>query len=726
MSLKITFIGAGSVVFSKQLASDLLQFPDLDGISLCLMDINAERLRVAEAVVRQLLRDTGSKARLEVTMDRRKAVAEAKYVITMMQVGGYRPATVIDFEIPRKYGLRQTIGDTLGIGGIFRGLRTIPELVAVANDIADVGHPDCLLMNYSNPMAINCWAVGRAVGVPVVGLCHSVFSTARQLSKFLGIPYEKVDYQVAGINHMAFFLKFSLAGQDLYPALFDIALDPHFNLEKVRFELMRRLGYFVTESSTHLSEYVPYFIPHGHSSIRKNHIVLDAYLQQCELLLSRWSKVKRELLKPRPDKKIQPQSEEYGTHIIHARETGQSRTVYANVRNGGLIANLPEDCCVEVPCLVDGSGLHPVCIGNMPPQLAALCQTNINVQRLAVEAALTGKREHIYHAAMLDPHTAATLPLKKIWDLCDDLIAAHQMEGLVPRLQPTVPTTGRTADGIANVIRARLSQVGPFTNTAGAVHAAQVTVYNPTSRQVVVPLSIECPSECIQVEGKSRLKVKVPSGKSVSQPISVRCLQALFQPVYIELKTTDARVLALGAELVPHPVISIRNGRQFTLSDEGVDVGSVMVKRRAEGFHITMEIRDMRLRDSQITSPSQGSSIELLFNHWVNGRSYISHLCLAPAARSGGKALGWHTNGNPEPRIDVRQGKADAGGYRLVADIPDAVVAPGSSPLRHIQFSMEVHIAKPPHGKDPCSVRVSDIGEINGSNGNSTTLYLEW
>lgn len=448
--LKIALVGAGSVVFAKNLLGDLLQFPELAHATISLMDIDAERLAVAERMARKMVARLGVRAQVEATQDRREAVRGARHVICTIQVGGYEPGTTLDFEVPKKYGLRQTIGDTLGIGGIFRGLRTIPVLNAIARDIAAVGAPGCLLLNYTNPMAMACWAVDRAVGVPCVGLCHSVQSTSRRLAGYAGLPYEDVTYQVAGINHMAFFLRFEYRGKDAYPLLFRRSQEPGFGEDKVRFEMMRRTGYFVTESSEHQSEYLPYFIPHGEETIRRFDVPLDEYLRRCESILDTWKSTEAQLLGGDGPIEVSPQTHEYGAFIIHSRETGTPRVVYGNVPNAGLINNLPIGCCVEVPCLVDGTGLQPTHVGNLPPQLAALCQTNVNVQALTVEAALTGKREHIYHAAMLDPNCAATLPLDRIWALCDELLEAHQRHGLLGEFAPTVRGTGRSFAGLGD------------------------------------------------------------------------------------------------------------------------------------------------------------------------------------------------------------------------------------------------------------------------------------
>ena len=381
----------------------------------------------------------------------------------MIQVGGYKPATVTDFEIPKKYGLRQTIADTLGIGGIMRGLRTIPVLLDMCRDMEDLC-PDVTFLQYVNPMAMNCWAIDRASRIKTVGLCYSVQGTAAELARDIGVPYEEINYLCAGINHMAFYLKFERDGEDLYPLIRQVIAEgrvPDWN--RVRYEVLTRLGYFVTESSEHFSEYVPWFIRRDRPDlIERFNVPLDEYIRRCEVQIADWEGMRLALEAPDPQaiaryeqaqheerlkriaakdprraeelrqeweqarhNKTVRHSGEYGSLIIHSMETGHPRVIYGNAANHRLIDNLPEGCCVEVPILVDKSGLQPTHVGALPPHLAALMQTNVNVQALTVEAALTRKREHIYHAAMLDPHTAAELSLEQIWALVDDLIEAH-------------------------------------------------------------------------------------------------------------------------------------------------------------------------------------------------------------------------------------------------------------------------------------------------------------
>ena len=427
---KIAFIGAGSTVFAKNLLGDILSFPELAESYIVLMDIDPERLRTSEIVAHKVAEFFGAKPTIEATLDRRRALDSADYAISMFQIGGYRPGTVIDFEIPKKYGLRQTIADTLGIGGIMRALRTIPVFLDICRDMEELC-PNVTFLQYVNPMAMNCWAISRASQIKTVGLCHSVQGTAEALAQDIGVPIGEINYRCAGINHMAFYLKFERNGEDLYPRLREVAAQGTFGRryrdlpDKVRYEVLKRTGYFVTESSEHFSEYVPWFIKRDRPDLLAQYEVpLDEYLTRCEIQIAEWEKLKAAF--ERGELEItHERSHEYGSLIIHSLETNTPRVIYGNVPNRGLIDNLPQGCCVEVPCLVDKNGVQPTHVGSLPPHLAALMQTNINVQSLTVEAALTRKREHIYHAAMLDPHTAAELSLDQIWHLVDDLIEAH-------------------------------------------------------------------------------------------------------------------------------------------------------------------------------------------------------------------------------------------------------------------------------------------------------------
>ncbi len=421
---KITMIGAGSVVFTLNLLGDIFTFPELRESEIALMDIDEERLRVAEIMARNVAAKFDAHPTITAHADRKAALEGADYAINTIQVGGF-PSTLIDFEVPKRYGLQQTIADTMGIGGIFRALRTIPVMLAMCRDMEEVC-PGVTFLNYTNPMAMNTWAVSQATGIKTVGLCHSVQGTAHQLSQYMGIPENELTYLCAGINHMAFYLELKHNGKDAYPLLREAsARKAIWERDPVRFELFKRLGYFVTESSEHSAEYNPYFIRRDRPElIDRFSVPIDEYINRCYAQNFWWEMMRLQLLDGTAD--IDPElSGEYAALIIHSMETNTPRVIYGNVLNNNLITNLPRGCCVEVPCLVDASGIRPTVVGRIPPQLAALQQTNINVQGLAVEAALTGKKEHVYHAAMLDPHTAAELTLDEIEKLVDDLFEAH-------------------------------------------------------------------------------------------------------------------------------------------------------------------------------------------------------------------------------------------------------------------------------------------------------------
>jgi alpha-galactosidase len=422
---KIALIGAGSTVFAKNLLGDILHFPELAESTITLFDIDPDRLSTSEVVAHKVAEALDAHPAIRATTDRRAALDGAEYAIGMIQVAGYKPGTVIDFEIPQKYGLRATIADTLGVGGIMRGLRTIPVLLDLCRDMETLC-PDVTFLNYVNPMAMNTWAISRASAIKTVGLCHSVQGTAMQLAADIGVPYSEINYLCAGINHMAFYLRLEHNGEDLYPQLFKVIEEgrvPDWN--RVRYEMLKRLGYFVTESSEHFSEYVPWFIKHDRPDlITRFNIPLDEYIRRCEDQIAGWEAMRIEFEDRSRAITVTP-SKEYGSLIIHSLETGTPRVIYGNVMNHGLIDNLPGECCVEVPCLVDKNGIQPTHIGKLPPHLAALIQTNVNVQALTVEAALTRRRDYIYQAAMLDPHTGAELDLDQIWALVDELIAAH-------------------------------------------------------------------------------------------------------------------------------------------------------------------------------------------------------------------------------------------------------------------------------------------------------------
>ncbi len=421
---KITFIGAGSVVFTYNLLGDILSFPELAGAEIALMDIDPERLRIAEIMAHKVAELLGAHPRISAHEQRKAALEGADYAINMIQVGGYS-STLIDFEIPKRYGLQQTIADTLGIGGIFRALRTIPVMLDMCHDMEEVC-PHVTFLNYVNPMAMNTWAVSQATNIKTVGLCHSVQGTAGQLAGYMDIPVAELTYRCAGINHMAFYLELQHRGQDVYPLLREVAQrEEIWQRDPVRFELFKRLGYFVTESSEHSAEYNQYFIRRDRPDLIEHfYIPIDEYLRRSQAQNLWWEQIRQQLLDGTAE--FTPErSNEYAALIIHSMETNTPRVIYGNVLNQGLITNLPRGCCVEVPCLVDSNGIQPTVIGPMPPQLAALQISNINVQGLVVEAVLTGKKEHVYHAAIFDPHTSAELTLDEMHALVDDLFEAH-------------------------------------------------------------------------------------------------------------------------------------------------------------------------------------------------------------------------------------------------------------------------------------------------------------
>ena len=440
---KLTIIGAGSTVFTKNIVVDLLTIKQFKSIEIALMDIDQNRLLKTKEVLEIIAKKMGATPKISLHTNRRESLLDADFVQTTIQVGGYRPSTVIDFEIPKKFGLNQTIADTLGIGGIMRSLRTIPVLLNIAEDIEQVC-PNALWMQYVNPMCTNMIAINKVFpNIRNIGLCHSVQGTAEMLAEDLQENIKNISYQCAGINHMAFFQKFEKisTGEDLYPKLKRLADQilsdkkissrtkkqeyPGRNLhEKVRYEILKRFGFFVTESSEHFAEYVPWFIkPNKEELIEKYKIPVDEYILRCEYYSELWNELDKDI--SIITNEAIKRSHEYASYIIDAIVNNNKFTVYGNVMNNSLIENLPSNCCVEVPCIVDNKGFYPQKIGRLPEQLSALMRTNINVQILTAEAALTKKREHIYHAAMLDPLTASHLSIDEIYALTDEMLEAH-------------------------------------------------------------------------------------------------------------------------------------------------------------------------------------------------------------------------------------------------------------------------------------------------------------
>lgn len=423
---KITFIGAGSTIFAKNVLGDCMHVPALQEFEFALYDIDPKRLQESHTLLSQLKENVHSTIKIESYHNRKEALRGASYIINAIQVGGYKPSTVIDFEIPKKYGLRQTIGDTIGIGGLFRSLRTIPVMLEIAKDIEEVA-PEAWFLNYTNPMAALTGALSRFSSVKNVGLCHSVQVCTKDLFKHLDMDHNGIQEKIAGINHVAWLLEVTKDGKDLYPEIKrrakEKSKEKHHDM--VRFELMDKFGHYVTESSEHNAEYHPYFIKSAYPElIEQLNIPLDEYPRRCVSQIERWEQQKQDLVNNTDI--THERSIEYGSHIIEAMETGNPFLFGGNVMNtGGLISNLPQKACVEVQCIADRSGITPTYVGDLPEQLAALNRTSINTQLLTIEAAITKKREHIYHAALLDPHTSAELSMDKIVSLCDELIAAH-------------------------------------------------------------------------------------------------------------------------------------------------------------------------------------------------------------------------------------------------------------------------------------------------------------
>jgi len=426
---KIAMIGAGSLIFCKTLVMDILATEALGGSEICLMNRTRPKLAKMEAFVKKVIRENRLPAKVTATLNRREALDGADYVINMIQIGGVE-AFRMDYEIPLKYGVDQCIADSIGPGGIFRALRTIPVLADMAADMNELC-PDAILLNYANPMGANCSALGCVADVQFIGLCHGVQTTLDLISRYVNVPKEQVDYVCAGINHMAWFLSLrdKRDGRDLYPILKRNIEKPEYYVnEKVRCEVMRHFGYFMTESTGHLSEYVPWF----RGSKRALDLYCDqpdfggasgAYYHYCNMLAEKYKKVDY-LATESP--RITRRSVEYCSYILEAAQTDRPFRLNGNVRNDGYITNLPQGCCVEVPVYVDSQGLHPVTIGELPVQCAALNQSNVTVQELAVEAALTGDPERAMQAVEMDPLTSAVCTLKEVRDMTAEMLEAER------------------------------------------------------------------------------------------------------------------------------------------------------------------------------------------------------------------------------------------------------------------------------------------------------------
>jgi alpha-galactosidase len=445
MPIKVAMIGAGSVVFCKTLMSDMMATPALADTEFVLMNRTEPKLRRMEAFARRMVSENRLPATIHATLDRREAIADADFVVVMVQVGGI-DAFRHDYEIPLRYGVDQCIADSMGPGGVFRGLRTAPVLEAIAEDVEQVAKPEAIMLQYANPLAANCLALGMVSDVPVVGLCHGVQTTLDLIAGYCQVPKAEITYTCGGINHMDWFLTLQHQGRDLYPILREVFEKPeYYKSEKVRGEVFRHFGYFMTESTGHLSEYLPWF--------RKNREALElycdepafggasgAYFKYCQALAAKYAD--HDPLEFE-SARVGRRSVEYCSYIMEAVVTGHPFRFMGNVRNDGFIANLPAGCCVEVPTFADDTGLHPSTIGALPPQCAAACRTNINVQELAALAALEADTEYLVQAVAMDPLAGAVLTLKQIRDLCTEMLEAErawlpQFAGQHIRATPTI------------------------------------------------------------------------------------------------------------------------------------------------------------------------------------------------------------------------------------------------------------------------------------------------
>ena len=421
---KISLIGAGSVVFARRLLQDIVCVPELSDSTVSLMDTDSERLGLMSKFANKLVRDTGTNINVETTTERREALHGSDYVLTTIRVGDSYER---DIGIPLKYGVDQSVGDTIGPGGVFKALRTAPVLIDICEDIADVA-PDANLLNYTNPMAIACWAIAEATDVPTIGLCHSVQHTTADLANYVGVSKERVKGWVAGINHLAWFLRFEVDGQDAYPKLIEAMQNPDiFSQDTVRFEVMKQFGYFVTESTRHMSEYTPYFRTNEQTIVDFN---LDQIRQDLQRRTIRVDDHYGQLLEDaNTDRRLTAErSDEYACQIIEAMESDRPIVINGNVPNEGLIDNLLNLSSVEVPILIDQLGFHPMAVGELPGQLAALSRSNQAVQQMAVNAILDGDKEAAFHAIALDPLTSAVLSLGEIREMFDEMWSAHGSE----------------------------------------------------------------------------------------------------------------------------------------------------------------------------------------------------------------------------------------------------------------------------------------------------------
>jgi|GEM_PF-4749 len=692
---KITLVGAGSVVFSKTLICDILQYPALSDCTICLMDIDAQRLSIAEKLARRVVAQLGVKARIEATLDLRKACAGAKFAITAIQVGGYKPSTVVDFEIPAKYGVQQTIADTLGVGGVFRALRSIPELAKVARTLQEVGAPDPLLLNYTNPMAMNMWAINRLTGIDSVGLCHSVQGTSQQLATYCGLDYKDISYKVAGINHMAFFLKFEYKGKDAYPFLFR-ALDNPSSVaaDRVRFEMMRRLGYFVTESSEHQSEYVPYFIHHGEEVIKEFGVPINEYIRRCESMIGQWDKIEQALLDESKPVEI-GRSVEYGSSIIHSVVSGEPCVIYGNVPNRGLITNLRQGCCVEVPCLVDKQGLQPTHIGALPPQLAAIIHTNLNVQELTVEAAVTGQREYIYQAVMMDPHTATVLTLDKIWAMCDELIEAHQKDGYLGEFKPVVRNTGKPLREISRVHLSLEAKGLPFIGAESRKGTFDIVAENETDNDFDGEIELSAKGADITFSPSNRVRITVAAGQTARVAVAAEAAQEIEGDLKIAISSSSKETVERDFALPQRKKFDLPSDASgtkrlpFTVTWSGNTVAECTLWTGGGKLFLDAHINDTDLKTAPIFW--DGSALSLAIKNPLLPDTPVIPIVVIPDPDEP-KVIEWkHTflAGDPLPGASACVTR-DASGYqlRLELDMKNAGIEPGAPFL----FDTVIHV----------------------------------
>ncbi|MDD5350368.1 MAG: alpha-glucosidase/alpha-galactosidase [Chthoniobacteraceae bacterium] len=683
---KITLVGAGSVVFAKNLICDILQYPALSDSILCLMDIDPERLATIEKLARRVVAQLGVKARIEATLDLREACRGAKFVITTIQVGGYKPSTVADFEIPAKYGLRQTIADTLGVGGVFRALRSIPELAKVARTVQEVGAPDPLLLNYTNPMAMNMWGVDRLTGIASVGLCHSVQGTSGQIAGYCGLDAKDVSYLVAGINHMAFFLKFEYKGKDAYPLLFRALENPDtFACDRVRFEMMRRLGYFVTESSEHQSEYNPYFIHHGDEVIERFGIPINEYIRRCEAQIASWGDLERDLLDESKPVEIH-RSVEYGSTIINSIVEGKPSVVYGNVPNTGLIENLPRGCSVEVPCLVDKQGIQPTYIGKLPPQLAAIIRTNVNVQELTVEAAVTRRRDYIYQAVMADPHTAATLPLDKIWAMCDELIEAHQKDGVLGEFEPVARNTGKPLSAVSRVFLSAEPEDVPF---LGGSREARFRLVAKNEMLRAFQGSIVLEVEGAELAGSGQIDLQIPAGETVAVPFVLQRPDGADGALTVAIRSASPDTMETDFHMPKRQQVTLPASDAKAPAVELDWSGNAVARGRVwmEGADLALELRvnDTDVKTGKDISWWKASAVEIGLKDAVLPTAQTAMIVVIPDV----EAPQILHNGKPSQSGTAKICR-DPSGYALSLRIPLAQV--GLQPGNPFLFEVVCHV----------------------------------